>query len=83
MTDAAKDKDQGAYLLGLVNLLRLVCNVAQEAGWQSVLSTDFSLKHVTDMKKSFVHRDEAMDKAKELGLTPEAAKKCIQQTTST
>ena len=25
MTDAAMDKDQGVYLLGLVNLLHLVC----------------------------------------------------------
>ena len=58
-----------------MNLLHLVCNMAQEAGLESVLSAAFSLKHVIDMKKSFVTEEEAMDKAKELGLTPEAAKK--------
>ena len=82
MTDAAKDKDQGVYLFGLANLLHLVCNMAQKAGLESVLFATLSLKHVTDMKKSFVTEDEAMDKAKELGLTPEAAQKCIHQTPS-
>ena len=32
MADAAKDKKREASLLGLVNLLRLVCNMTQEAG---------------------------------------------------
>ena len=54
----------------------------EEAGLESVLSAAFSLKNVTDMKKSFITEEEAMDKAKELGLSPETAKKCIQQTPS-
>ena len=82
MTDAAKDKNREAYLFGLVHLLHLVCNMMQEAGLESVLSAAFSLKHVTDVKKGFIAQEEAMDKAKELGLSPETAKKCIQQTLS-
>ena len=75
MTDAAKEKNWGEYL-------HLVCNLTQEAGLESVLSAAFSLKHATDMKKSFSTQVEAMDKAKELGLSPEAAMKCIKQTPS-
>ena len=50
MTDAAKNKEPRVYLLGLVNLLCLVCNMTQEAGVESVLSAAFSLKVATDMK---------------------------------
>ena len=41
--------------LCLVILLRLLCCMTNEAGLASVLSAAFSLKHETDMKKSF-HR---------------------------
>ena len=72
MTDAAKDKNREAYLLGLLNLLHVVCNMTQEAGLEPALSAAFSLKHVTDRKKSIITQEETMDKAKELGLSPEA-----------
>ena len=45
-----------------MNLLHLVCDIAQDAGLESVLSAALSLRHVTDMKKSFVTEEEAMDK---------------------
>ena len=48
----------------------------------SLLSAALSLKHVTDMK-SFVTEEGAMDKAgRQLGLTPDDAKKCVQQAPS-
>ena len=75
-------KNQGLYLLGLVNLLHLVWNMTQEASLESVLSAAFSRKHVTDTKKSFISQEEAMEKAKGLRLSPESAMKCIQQTPS-
>ena len=56
--------------------------MTQEAGLESVLSAAFSLMHVTGMKKSFFTQEEAIDKAKELGLSPEAARKCMQQLSS-
>ena len=66
LTEASKNKDKECHLLRLVNMLRLVCWMAHEAGLESVFSTAFCLKHETDMKRSFVSRREAMDKAKSL-----------------
>ena len=53
--------------------------MTNEAGLQSVLSAAFSLKHETDMKKSFSSLVDAQDKAKQLRLTPEQASKCIHE----
>ena len=47
--------------------------MANEAGLESVLSAGYSLKHATDMEKSFPSQEEAFDKAKAMGLTPEQA----------
>ena len=71
-----------SYPLRLVNLLRLVCYMTREAGLESVLSAAFSLKHETDMKKSFASLAEAQDKAKQMRLTRDQADKCIHETPS-
>ena len=52
-----------------MNVLRLVFCMAHEAGLETVLSAAYSLKHETDMKKTFSSREEAFDKAKEMGFT--------------
>ena len=57
-------------------------NLRQEAGLESVLSAAFSLKHAANVKKSFPIQEEVLDKAKELALSPEAAKKYVQITSS-
>ena len=44
------------------------------------LSAAYSLKHETDMKKTFSSSEEAFDKAKEMGLTPDQAAKHITET---
>ena len=54
--------------------------MTNEAGLESVLSAAFSLKHETDMKKSFSSLVEAQDEAKQMLLTPEQASKCIRET---
>ena len=77
---AAERNDRHWYLWTLTNLLRLVFNMANEAGLKTVLSAAYSLKHETDMKKSFPSQEEAMDAAKKLGLTPEQAAKHITPT---
>ena len=61
---AAERKDKQCYLWTLVNILRLVCCMTSEAGLETVLSAAFSLKHETDMMKTFSTREEAFDKAK-------------------
>ena len=45
-----------------------------------VLPTTFSLKHETDMKKSFLSLVEAQQKAKNVRLTREQTAKCIRET---
>ena len=77
---AAERRDRHWYLWTLVNMLRLVCCMANEAGLETVLSAAYSLKHETDMMKTFSSREEAFDKAKEMGLTPEQAAKTIRET---
>ena len=54
--------------------------MANEAGLETVLSAAYSLKHETDMKKTFSSSEEAFDKAKEMGLTPDQAAKHITET---
>ena len=54
--------------------------MANEAGLETVLSAAYSLKHETDMKKSFPSREEAFDKAKQMGLTPDQAARQITTT---
>ena len=62
LSDAAKGKSWGKYLLGLADVVHLVCNLTQEAGLETVLSAAFSLKHAANMKKrrlgSIGERDE-------------------------
>ena len=54
--------------------------MANEAGLETVLSAAYSLKNETDMKKTFSSSEEAFDKAKEMGLTPDQAAKHITET---
>ena len=80
LREAAERKDKHCYLWCLVNILRLMCCMTNEAGLETVLSAAFSLKHETDMKKTFSSLQEAQDKAKEMGLTREQAAKWIRET---
>ena len=77
---AAERNDRHWYFWTLTNILRLVFNMANEAGLESVLSADYTLKHETDMKKSFPSQEEALDKAKQMGLTPDQAARQITTT---
>ena len=45
-----------------------------------ILSAAYSLKHTTDMAKTFPTQEEAFDRAKEMGLTPEQAARQITRT---
>ena len=47
-------------------MLYLACNLAQEAGLETVLSAAFSLKHAADMKKSHSNWKKALDRAVQL-----------------
>ena len=73
LQSAAERNDRHWYLWTLTNILRLVFHMTNEAGLETVLSAAYSLKHETDMKKSFPSKEEAFDKAKQMGLTPEQA----------
>ena len=77
---AAERNDRHGYLWTLTNILRLVFSMANEAGLETILSAAYSLKHETDMKKSFPSREEALDKAKKMGLTPDLAARQITTT---
>ena len=77
---AAERKDRHCYVWTLVNMLRFVCCMTNEGGLETVLSAAFSLKHETDMMKTFSSHEKAFDKAKEMGLTPEKATKNIRDT---
>ena len=66
----AEGNDRHGYLWTLTSIL-LVCTMANEAELAPVLSAACSLKHASDMRKAFQTQDEAFDKAKQLGLTPE------------
>ena len=54
--------------------------MANELDVGPVLSAAYSLKHATDMEKSFLTQDEAFDRAKQMGLTPEQAARDITRT---
>ena len=60
--------------------LRLIFHMANEAGLETVLSAAYSLKHASDMEKSFPTQEEAFDRAKKMGLSPEQAAKQITAT---
>ena len=72
----------GKHLLGLAEVLYQVCNLTQEAGLETVLSAAFSLKHAANMNQTFSTKDEAMDRAKWMELSPEAAQNCGKATPS-
>ena len=55
--------------------------MANEAELAPVLSAACSLKHATDMKKTFLTQDEAFDRAKQMGLTPDQAAREVTFTT--
>ena len=69
----AEGNDRHGYLWTLTNILRLVFTMANEADLAPVLSAACSLKHATDMKKTFLTQNEAFDRAKQMGLTPDQA----------
>ena len=72
--------DRHGHLWTLTNILRLMFNLASEAGLETILSAAYSLKHATDMEKGFPTQDEAFDKAKHMGLTAEQAARQITPT---
>ena len=78
----AESNDRHGYLWTLTNLLKLIFHfhMANEAGLETVLSAAYSLKHASDMEKSFPTQDEAFDKAKQMGLSPEQAARQITAT---
>ena len=80
LQSAVERNDRQWYLWTLTNVLRLVFHMANEAGLETVLSAAYSLKHETDMKKSFPSQEEAFDKAKQMGLTPEQAARQVTAT---
>ena len=82
MMSHAENNDRHGYLWTLTNMVRLVCTMANEAELAPVLSAACSLKHATDMKKTFLTQNEAFDKAKQLGLTPERAAREVTSTPS-
>ena len=75
-----ESNDRHGYLWTLTNVLRLVFHMANEAGLETVLSAAYSLKHAADMDKSFPTQEEAFDRAKQMGLTPEQAARQITRT---
>ena len=80
MASHAESNDRHGYLWTLTSMLRLTCVMANEADLAPVLSAACSLKHATDMKKSFLTQNEAFDKAKQLGLTPDQAVRAVTPT---
>ena len=48
----AESNDRHGYLWTLTNTLRLICQMANEAGLETVLSAAYSLKHATDSGRS-------------------------------
>ena len=73
MLSHAESNDRHGYLWTLTSMFRLICIMTNEAELAPVLSAACSLKHATDMKKTFLTQNEAFDKAKQLGLTPDQA----------
>ena len=54
MLSHSESNDRHGYLWTLTSMFRLVCIMANEAELASVLSAACSLKHATDMKKTFL-----------------------------
>ena len=73
MLSHTESNDRHGYLWTLTSMFRLVCIMANEAELAPVLSAACSLKHTTDMNKAFLTQDEAFDRAKQMGLTPDQA----------
>ena len=73
MLSHSESNDRHGYLWTLTSMFRLVCIMANEVELAPVLSAACSLKHASDMKKAFLTQNEAFDKAKQLGLTPDQA----------
>ena len=69
----AEKNDRYGYLWTLTNMFRVMFIMANEAKLAPVLSAACSLKHATDMQKTFQTQNEAFDRAKQLGLTPDQA----------
>ena len=63
----AESNDRHGYLWTLTNMFRLMFTMANEAELAPVLSAACSLKHATDMKKTFQTQSEAFDRAKQMG----------------
>ena len=80
MLSHAEGNDRHGYLWTLTSMFRLICIMTNEAELAPVLSAACSLKHATDMKKSFLTQNEAFDKAKQLGLTPDQAARAVTPT---
>ena len=69
----AENNDRHGYLWTLTNMFRLLCVMTNEASLASVVSAACSLKHASDMKNTFQTQNEAFDRAKQMGLTPDQA----------
>ena len=80
MLSHAEGNDRHGYLWTLTSMFRLICIMTNEAELAPVLSAACSLKHATDMKKSFLTQNEAFDKSKQLGLTPDQAARAVTPT---
>ena len=80
MVSHAETNDRHGYLWTLTSMFRLICVMANDVELAPVLSAACSLKHPTDMQKAFGTQDEAFDKAKQLGLSPDQAAREISQT---
>ena len=59
LTYHAESNDRHGCLWTLTNALRLIFHMANEAGLETVLSGAYSLKHASDMEKSFPTQDES------------------------
>ena len=60
----AEGNDRHGYLWTLTSIHRLVCIMANDAELAPVISAACSLKHATDMRKTFLTQNEAFDKAR-------------------
>ena len=80
MLSHAENNDRHGYLWTLTSMFRLVCVMTNEVELAPIFSAACSLKHATDMKKSFATQNEAFDKAKQIGLTPDQAARGIAET---
>ena len=80
LSDAAKKKTWGEFLLELADVLYLVCSLTQEAGLEIVLSAAFSLKHAANMKKSYSREKEAVERAVQLVPKGVSPVRCVRET---